>query len=168
MGILGLIQRTKDKFKGREYSKEEIDEYRGRAMRGDIEVYDNKKKTVGEMIQGAKDKFKVIATKHYQNQEMKRETENKVLKSKITNLKLKNQYAKQKEKLQKKTGRGLRAVFGGVNIPTAQQKPNERGMAMGGNPFPGSSSEAPRTPTKKNIVRQEEGRNELGGRDPFG
>jgi len=167
MGILSLIQREKNKFKNNA-SKEQVEGYRRQLVAGDIEVYDKDKKTIGGMIASAKAKLKKTTNRINTMKEEAGQKQNIKLKSKLENLRLKNKVAVQKEALQKRTGRVLRAVFGGVNVPTAQQKPGERGnMSMGGNPFPGSSSETPRTSVKKNVVQQEEGRNELGGRDPF-
>jgi hypothetical protein len=163
MGILNLIKGAKDKFKNKS-TKEEVKGYRQKLVAGDIEVYDHKKKSVGEMISSAKQKFNTMKTKHYQAQEMKRESENVRLESQLKNLKLKNKVATQKQALAKKTGKGLRAIFGGVNIPTAQQQPGQQGMRMGGEPFPNSGSGE-----RKNVVnQQEEGRNAMGGKDPFG
>lgn len=151
MGILNLIQREKDKFrvKGREYSKEEITQAQKRLVQGDIEVYDNKKKSVREMISSAKTKFRQTQTRMEMMKEKHIEKQNKKLKSDLENLRLKNKVATQKEQL----GKGLRAILGGINVPTVQKR------EYGGNPFPVSTAqtEKPKKP-----------RNELGGTEPFG
>jgi CxxC motif-containing protein len=161
MGILALIQKEKDKFRirGREYSKEEINSAKRGLVQGDIEVYDAKKKSVGEMISNAKQKFKQTKTRLEMMKEEHQIKKTAKLKKDLENLKLQSQIAKQKQQIQKAGGgkRGLRAILGEVNVPTVQRK------EFGGNPFPGTE----RPKEKKNIV-QEEGRNALGGKDPFG
>jgi hypothetical protein len=164
MGILNIIKGGKDKFKNKS-TKEEVEHYRQKLVAGDIEVYDNKKKTIGEMISSAKQKFRSTKAKVEMMQEEHREHQNKKLRSDYENLRLKNKVAKEKSKQielkNKKATKGLRAIFGGVNIPTAQ---TNQGIRMGGEPFPNSGSGE-----RKNVVTEkEEGRNALGGKDPFG
>jgi hypothetical protein len=165
MGILSIISEAKNKFKNKA-TKEEVEGYRQKLVAGDIEVYDANKRNIGEMISSAKQKFKQTKNRMEMMKEEHREVENKKLKSELENLRLKNKVAIQRQSLQKKTGRGLRAVFGGVNIPTAQQR-GTPGVRLGGEPFPISTAGKPGT--KKNIVQQPEPeRNELGGIKPFG
>lgn len=161
MGILGIIQGAKTKFKNKA-SKEEVEDYRKTLVKGDIEVYDKDKKTIGGMIQSAKSKFRSTKAKLEMMQDERREHQNAKMKKQIENIKLKNKLAKEKEALQKKTGKGLRAMLGQVNVPTAQKG------RFGGEPFQGSSS-GNNSGERKNVVNDQtsDERNALGGKDPF-
>jgi len=166
MGILSYITGAKQKFKNKSTDEEVTNARRGLVQR-DIEVYDEKKPSIRAMISGAKQKFRQTKTRLEIMQKEHKERQNIKLESKLEHLTLKRKVMTEQKKLAKlksQKPRGLRALMGGVNIPTAQQPRGERGMSMGGNPFPGSTTQE--TPKKKNIVQEE--RNALGGKDPFG
>jgi multidrug efflux pump subunit AcrB len=156
MGILALIQGEKNKFKNNA-SKEEVNNARKGFVQGDVEVYDSHKKTVGEMIAGAKAKFKTTKARIEMAQQEHIQKQNVKLKSEYENLQLKNKVNKEKLKLSelrnKKISKGLRMVTGGANIPTATQP----GRGIGQDPFPKNTEEK----------KSQEGRNALGGVDPF-
>lgn len=164
MGILSMIQREKNKFKSHA-TEEEVRNARRGYIQGDVEVYEDKPRSIGGIISGAKQSFREGKTKLMMKADELRERkqernakENIRLQNEYENLRMKVKVNKQKIALEKS------------RPPNTLEKLNSRLSAIGTNRGTGAKripqsdrkriSKVRRVPPNKGNI--------FGGRDPFG
>lgn len=165
MGILSLIQGEKNKFKSHA-TEEEIRNARRGFVQSDIEVYEDKPRTIGEIISGAKKSFREGKTKLRMKADELRERkqertarENIRLQNEYENLKLKNRVNKQKVLLERN------------RPPNALERINSRLSVIGTNRGTGAKripQSDRRRISKAKRIPPSQGGNIFGGGDPFG
>jgi len=164
MGILSMIQGEKNKFKNHS-TDEEVRNARRGYIQGDVEVYEDKPRTIGGIISGAKQSFREGKTKLRMKADELRERkaertakENIRLQSEYENLRMKVKVNKQKIALERS------------RPPNALERLNSRLSVIGTNRGTGAKripQSDRRRISKARRVPPNQG-NIFGGHDPFG